>query len=103
MVEAPARPRDPSAAERLLRSAGAEQLSARQRLTCPTFITTAEFLPQHREQRQQTLQIINSAEARGHQRVVEMNQQILSNLDAIITTLTDNHGDTAGEVNVDAG
>jgi len=27
-------------------------------LTCPMFITTAEFLPQHREQHQQVLQII---------------------------------------------
>ena len=74
-------------------------------LTCPTFITTAEFLPQHREQRQQTLQIINSAEARGHQRVVEMNQQILSNLDAIITTLTgdEGDGDDVPEADADAG
>lgn len=72
-------------------------------LTCPTFITTAEFLPQHRVQRQQTLQIISSAQARGHQRVVEMNQQILSNLDAIITTLADDEGDEPPEVAIDAG
>jgi len=74
-------------------------------LTCPTFITTAEFLPQHREQRQQTVQIINSAEARGHQRVIEMNQQILSNLDAIITTLTEDEGDgdDVPEADADAG
>lgn len=71
-------------------------------LTCPTFITTADYLPQHREQRQQTVQIISAAQARGHQRLVEMNQQILSNLDAIITTLTDDSAD-APEVNADAG
>ena len=46
---------------------------------------TAEFLPQHREQRHQTVQIISAAQARGYQRLVEMNQHILSNLDAIIT------------------
>ncbi len=58
-------------------------------LTCPMFITTPEFLPQHHEHRQQTLQIITAAQARGQQRLVEMNQQVLGNLDRIITTLTD--------------
>ena len=57
-------------------------------LTCPMFLTTPQFLPQHREQRQQVLQIITAAEGRGQQRIVEMNQQVLGNLDAIITTLT---------------
>ena len=32
-------------------------------LTCPMFVTTAEFLPQHHAQRQATLQIITAAEA----------------------------------------
>ena len=32
-------------------------------LTCPIFVTTAEFLPQHHAQRQATLQIITAAEA----------------------------------------
>ena len=40
-------------------------------LTCPMFATTAEFLPQHRAQRQATLQIISAAEAAGHARVAE--------------------------------
>ena len=56
-------------------------------LTCPMFVTTPEFLPQHREQRQQVLQIITAAEARGQARVVEMNQQVLGNLEKIITVL----------------
>lgn len=56
-------------------------------LTCPMFITTPEFLPQHHQQRQQVLQIISAAEARGQQRLVEMNQQVLGNLDRIITSL----------------
>ncbi|MFJ9034051.1 hypothetical protein ACIRQP_37405 [Streptomyces sp. NPDC102274] len=51
------------------------------------FVTTPEFLPQHREQRQQLLQIVSAAEARGQARVVEMNQQVLGNLEQIITTL----------------
>ena len=51
------------------------------------FLTTAEFLPQHHEQRRQTLQIITAAEARGHQRLVEMNRQVADNLEKIITSL----------------
>lgn len=62
-------------------------------LTCPMFVTTPEFLPQHREQRQQVLQIISAAEARGQQRVIEMNQQLLGNLDKVITALEDDDPD----------
>jgi hypothetical protein len=56
-------------------------------LTCPMFLTTGEFLPQHRAQRKQTLQLITAAEARGQQRLAEMNRQVLGNLDTIITAL----------------
>jgi len=56
-------------------------------LTCPLFITTAEFLPQHREQHRQTLQIISTAQARGQARMVEMNQQVADNIQSIITAL----------------
>jgi hypothetical protein len=62
-------------------------------LTCPMFLTTAEFLPQHRAQRQQALQVISAAEARGQARLSEMNRQVLANLDRIITALHDNPGD----------
>jgi integrase len=58
-------------------------------LTCPMFVTTAEFLPQHHAQRQATLQIISAAEAAGHARVAEMNRQVAGNLDKIIATLED--------------
>jgi integrase len=58
-------------------------------LTCPMFLTTGEFLPQHRAQRKQTLQLISTAEARGQQRLAEMNRQVLANLDTIITALDD--------------
>ena len=58
-------------------------------LTCPMFITTAEFLPQHREHRQHVLQIIAAAQARGQDRLAEMNRQIAGNLDKIITALQD--------------
>jgi integrase len=56
-------------------------------LTCPMFLTTAEFLPQHHAQRKQTLQIITAAEANGQARVAEMNRQVAANLGKIITTL----------------
>ena len=56
-------------------------------LTCPMFVTTAEFLPQHHAQRQQTLQIITAAEAAGQARVAEMNRQVAGNLDKIITAI----------------
>jgi integrase len=56
-------------------------------LTCPMFVTTPEFLPQHQQQRQEALQIMSAAEARGQLRLVEMNQQVLGNLDRIITAL----------------
>jgi integrase len=71
-------------------------------LTCPMFATTAEFLPQHRAQRQQLIQIISVAEARGQARLVEMNQQVLGNLDKVITALDDDEGQ-AGEEVADAG
>jgi ferredoxin len=32
-------------------------------LTCPMFVTTPEFLPQHREHRQQVVQITTASEA----------------------------------------
>jgi integrase len=70
-------------------------------LTCPMFVTTPEFLPQHRHHRQQILQIITAAEARGQQRLAEMNHQVLGNLDRIITTLE--HDRPADEDTGDAG
>ena len=62
-------------------------------LTCPMFITTTAFLPQHREHRQQILQIITTAEARGQTRLIEMNQQVANNLDKIITALENDDSD----------
>ena len=70
-------------------------------LTCPMFLTTAEFLPHHRSQRQQTMQIISAAEARGQARLVEMNRHVLTNLDRIITALDDEPG-TASEETANA-
>jgi len=56
-------------------------------LTCPVFITTPEFLPQHREQLEMTRGIIERAEKRGQLRLVEMNRQTADNLTKIIDGL----------------
>lgn len=70
-------------------------------LTCPMFITTPQFLPQHHQQRQQVIQIISAAEARGQQRLAEMNRQVLGNLDHIIAAL-ETRADTEGTGAADA-
>ena len=53
-------------------------------LTCPVFLTGPEFLPELREHRGRTLNLIDTAKASGQARVVEMNQQVLTNLDRMI-------------------
>jgi integrase len=70
-------------------------------LTCPMFLTTAEFLSQHYQQREQTVQIITAAKTRDQARLAEMNKQVLTNLDRIISSLEDDHA-TVDEV-ADAG
>jgi integrase len=71
-------------------------------LTCPMFLTTTEFLPQHRAHRQQTLQIISTAQARGQLRQVEMNRQVADNLNRIITTLDNDSDGEQAEGKADA-
>ena len=71
-------------------------------LTCPMFVTTPEFLPQHHQQRQQVLQIMSAAQARGQLRLVEMNQQVLGNLDRIISALKDEDSAPGRETAADA-
>ena len=66
------------------------------------FLTTNEFLPQHRSHRRQTLRLITAAEANGHTRLVEMNRQVLGSLDRIITALADQPDDDADEQVSDA-
>ena len=62
------------------------------------FITTPEFLGQHRAHREQTQQLFATATAKGQLRLAEMNQQVLGNLDRIITALeADQDSAEAGE------
>jgi integrase len=72
-------------------------------LTCPLFLTSAEFLPEHHAQHRQTLAIIAAAVERGNTRMAAMNQQVADNLQKIIKSLEADltaghhgHGDPAG-------
>jgi len=56
-------------------------------LTCPLFVTTAEFLPHHRKQLDDTRALITRAETDGHTRLAEMNRTVETNLLTIIATL----------------
>jgi hypothetical protein len=56
-------------------------------LTCPVFLTGPEFLPELREQRGRTLTLIDVSERGGQARMVEMNQQVLTNLDQMISEI----------------
>jgi hypothetical protein len=56
-------------------------------LTCPLFVTTAEFLPQHHQQLDATRALIAQAQAAGQTRMVEMNHTVETNLLAVINTL----------------
>ena len=65
-------------------------------LTCPLFVTTAEFLPQHHQQLDATRALITRAETDGHTRLAEMNSTVETNLLAIISTLEDDHSCRCG-------
>ena len=65
-------------------------------LTCPLFITTAEFLPQHHQQLDDTRALITRAETDGHTRLAEMNRTVETNLLTIISTLEDDHSCRCG-------
>jgi integrase len=65
-------------------------------LTCPLFVTIAEFLPQHHQQLDATRALITRAETHGHTRLAEMNRTVETNLLAIISTLEDDHSCPCG-------
>ncbi|GAB1645310.1 tyrosine-type recombinase/integrase [Krasilnikovia sp. MM14-A1259] len=56
-------------------------------LDCQFFITTADFLDQHRRHRTETAALISDAEASGLARVAEKNRRTLGRLDTIIDVL----------------
>lgn len=56
-------------------------------LDCRFFITTGDFLDQHRRQREETRKLISDAEKAGLSRIVEKNTRTLGKLDTIIDAL----------------
>lgn len=70
-------------------------------LTCPVFITTPDFLAEHLAQLRATNRLIGEVEAKGRARVVEMNRQVATNLENIITAIQA-PGDDTGAEDVDA-
>jgi integrase len=56
-------------------------------LDCRFFITTSDFLQQHRRQRTETAENIEQADQKGLVRIAEKNRRTLGKLDAIITSL----------------
>lgn len=56
-------------------------------LTCPDFQTTPAFLPIHRRQRDDTLELIDLAEQRDNARLTANHRQVADHLDRIITAL----------------
>ena len=56
------------------------------------FLTTKDFLPQHRQQRSETARLIAVAEGNGQFRMVQTNTAVLYKLDRIIDQLSE--GDT---------
>lgn len=56
-------------------------------LTCPDFQTTPAFLPLHRRQRDDTLELIDLAERNGNLRLGENHRQVAANLDRVIHAL----------------
>jgi integrase len=66
-------------------------------LTCPVFLSGPEFLPELRQHRHRTLTLIEAAAGNGQTRVAEMNQQVLTNLDKMISELQkDSEPEAAG-------
>jgi integrase len=65
-------------------------------LTCDSFLTTAEFLPAHRDQLARTERLIAQAQADGRQRLVDMNEPVRLNLIRIIDGLESPEDDLAG-------
>ena len=56
-------------------------------LTCPLFITTAEFLPEHHRQLAATRQLIAQADTTGQARMAQMNRAVETSLTTIISAL----------------
>lgn len=59
-------------------------------LTCSDFRTTVEFLDQHKQQLERTNQVLEVVQANGWERQIQVNQDVKTSLEKIITTLEAN-------------
>lgn len=65
-------------------------------LTCPLFLTTPQFLPEHRKQLALTVALVDRATEAGQTRLAQTNQQVVDNLTTIITALETEEAPDAG-------
>ncbi|MFF3159208.1 tyrosine-type recombinase/integrase [Streptomyces sp. NPDC057910] len=56
-------------------------------LDCQFFLTTGDFMDQHKRQREETARLISDAEASGMKRIAEKNTKTLIKLETLIATL----------------
>ncbi|MGH8886659.1 MAG: hypothetical protein ACRDYX_16095 [Egibacteraceae bacterium] len=56
-------------------------------LTCPDFQTTPQFLPLHRRQRDDTLELVVAAEQAGKTRLADNHRKVADNLERVIVAL----------------
>jgi integrase/recombinase XerD len=59
-------------------------------LTCSDFRTTVEFIDQHKQQLERTNQVLEVVQANGWERQIQVNQDVKTSLEKIITTLEAN-------------
>jgi integrase/recombinase XerD len=59
-------------------------------LTCSDFRTTIEFIDQHKQQLERTNQVLEVVQANGWERQIQVNQDVKTSLEKIITTLEAN-------------
>ncbi|MFJ5779999.1 hypothetical protein [Streptomyces sp. NPDC093094] len=72
-------------------------------LDCRFFITTGDFLQQHRQQRQETSELITQAEDAGLARVAEKNRRTLGKIISALEGTAENQIVVGGQVeDVDA-
>ncbi|MDY6902342.1 MAG: recombinase XerD, partial [Cyanobacteriota bacterium] len=56
-------------------------------LQCGHFRTTKEFLPNHKEHKKCTVEVLAKAKQNGWTRQIQVNEEILTNLNSIISEL----------------
>ena len=96
MGQNPLQHRHPDAAQRLLRTAAATVLPARQRLpNLPGFPDRTRVLARAARTASRTLDLIDVSNRHGKTRMVEMNQQVLTNLERMVGEIENSEQESA--------